>query len=81
MGNEIVKASLKWREITDRKEEMEERLLKLLAHEDTDGEQLRQAHEAYVHVCTLYAKAKEALMAKYPDRKGGFMPYPWNIRG
>ena len=78
--NDAIKAREKWREIEAQKAVLEGKLLQLLKHKDAEPEHLVDAHKAYIHVCEVYAQAKEALMIKYPDT-GGVHVWPWNKRG
>lgn len=77
--DDVVKATLKWREITEEKEHMETKLLELFKHPDAEPDHLKAAHKAYVEVCHMYAQAKEALMLKYPNNHVD--TFPWNKRG
>lgn len=76
---DINEARQRWVEVTKGKEDMERKLLALIGHPEANMEQIQSAHQMYVGVCQLYAKAKDALMLKYPDTRT--VVHPWNKRG
>ena len=77
MTIQLQEAVLKWRKIKTLKEEIEAGLMQLLAHPDSNAEELLKAKEMYRGVCAVYLDTKELLCARFPQPKLS-MTYPWH---